>query len=354
MLIFAHLQFFLLLPFPLLLRVLLPFYREEKESVRAPFFDEIASAAGLTPSGGAVVLRRNPGQWIILSLCWFLVVAALARPQWVGEPIEEIQSARDLMLAVDLSGSMETADFVDEEGNRVDRLTAVKMVLRDFVAQRETDRLGLILFGNAAFLQVPFTLDHEVFLSLLDEAQIGMAGPQTMIGDALGLAIKAYEASEAEQRTLILLTDGNDTGSKVPPAKAAEIAAQHEITIYSIGVGDPAAAGEAPLDEATLRMISEITGGRFFQANDREELEDVYRELDQLEPLDFESTSFRPTDELYFWPVIAMLLLVLGYHGGMGFRKSIHGRVEKLRVRGVEKFREAGGGKESDNQKVRG
>jgi len=350
-LIFAHPWLFLLLPLPLLVRVLLPAYREEKESVRAPFFDEIASVSGLTPSGGAVVLRRNLGQWIILPLCWLLAVTALARPQWVGEPIEEIQSARDLMLAVDLSGSMKTADFVDEEGNRVDRLTAITMVLENFVAKRETDRLGLILFGNAAFLQVPFTLDHDVFLRLLDEAQIGMAGPQTMMGDALGLAIKAYEASEAEQRTLILLTDGNDTGSKVPPAKAAEIAAQHEITIYSIGVGDPAAAGEAPLDEATLREISEITGGQFFRANDREQLEDVYRELDQLEPLDFESTSFRPTDELYFWPVIAMLLLVLGYHGVMGFRKSTQGRVEGSKSRRVNG---ADGGEEFDNRKARG
>lgn len=318
MLTFEHPWLFLLLPLPLLVRFVLSAYREGKESVRAPFFEELARQAEITPSSGAVVLRRNLGQWILLPLCWILVVSALARPQWVGEPIVEIESARDLMLAVDLSGSMETADFVDDEGNRVDRLTAVKSVLEDFVAQRKTDRLGLILFGNAAFLQVPFTLDHEVFLGLLDEAQIGMAGPQTMMGDALGLAIKAFQASEAEQRTLLLLTDGNDTGSKVPPAKAAEIAAQHEITIYTIGVGDPEAAGEAPLDEATLREISRLTGGRFFRANDREQLEGVYRELDLLEPLDYESTSYRPKDELYFWPIIAVLVLILGYHGVMG------------------------------------
>lgn len=318
MLTFDHPWLVLLLPVPLLVRLLLPAYREGKESVRAPFFEELARQAGITPSSGAVVLRRNLVQWVLVPLFWFLVVAALARPQWVGEPIEEIKSARDLMLAVDLSGSMETADFIDDDGNRVDRLTAVKSVLEDFVAQRRTDRLGLILFGNAAFLQVPFTLDHDVFLGLLDEAQIGMAGPQTMMGDALGLAIKVYEASAAEQRTLILLTDGNDTGSKVPPAKAAEIAVQHGITIYTIGVGDPAAAGEAPLDETTLREISNLTEGRFFRANDREQLEGVYRELDRLEPLDYESTSFRPKDELFFWPVIAMLVLVLVYHGVMG------------------------------------
>ncbi|MEN8165289.1 MAG: VWA domain-containing protein [Acidobacteriota bacterium] len=318
MLTFADPWLFGLLFLPLIVRVL-PAFREEKESVKAPFFDAVVREAELTPTSGAVVLRRSIVQWLVLALSWVLVVTALARPQWVEDPIEEIESARDLMLAVDLSGSMETMDFIDDDGNRVDRLTAVKAVLADFVAQRETDRMGLILFGNAAFLQVPFTLDHNVFLGLLDEAQIGMAGPQTMLGDALGLAIKAYEASEAEQKTLILLTDGNDTGSTVPPVKAAEIAAQHEITIYTIGVGDPAAAGEAPLDEATLRGISKTTGGRYFSADDREQLQDVSRELDELEPLQFESNTFRPTTELYFWPVIVMLVLILGYHGLMGF-----------------------------------
>jgi len=182
------------------------------------------------------------------------------------------------------------------------------------VTRRETDRLGLVLFGNAAFLQVPFTLDHQVFLQLLDEAQIGMAGPQTMLGDAIGLGIKTFEASEADQRVLILLTDGNDTGSRVPPPKAAEIAAQNDIRIYTIGVGDPASAGEAPLDEQTLRQIAEVTGGRYFRANDLAELEAVYSQLDELEPLDFETYSYRPKHELYQWTVAAALSLVLFYH----------------------------------------
>lgn len=315
---FAYPWLLILLPAPLLVRWLVPAYREQKESVRTPFFQELAEQAHLEPSSGAVILQRNIGQKLLLPLAWALLVIAAARPQWVGEPITQIESARDLMLAVDLSGSMETQDFVDSEGNRIDRLSAVKLVLEDFVEKRETDRLGLVLFGNAAFLQVPFTLDHEVFLQLLGEAQIGMAGPQTMIGDAIGLAIKAFDASEADQRVLILLTDGNDTGSRVPPPKAADIAAQNDITIYTIGVGDPTSAGEAPLDELGLRQIADATGGQFFRANDLEELDQVYRKLDELEPLEFESYSYRPRYELYQWAVGAFLMLTLVYHLIMG------------------------------------
>ncbi len=191
------------------------------------------------------------------------------------------------------------------------------------MAKRESDRLGLVLFGNAAFLQVPFTLDHNVFSQLLDEAQIGMAGPQTMIGDAIGLAIKAFESSQVEHRVLILLTDGNDTGSRIPPPKAADIAARTGITIYAIGVGDPAAAGEAPLDEETLRQVADVTGGRYFRANDLGQLDQVYTQLDALEPLEFETYSYRPVHELYHWAVAIFVSLALTYHLTMAARSGL-------------------------------
>ena len=323
MLTFAHPVLFVLVLLPLLMRFL-PAHREQRAALRVPFFGELVDKAGAAPAPGAVILSRNLGQRVLLPLCWLLLVAAMARPQWVEEPISRIDSARDLMLAVDLSGSMSTEDFVAADGSRTDRLTAVKSVLDDFIARREGDRLGLIVFGNAAFLQVPFTLDHDTYRTLLDEMQIGMAGPQTMIGEAIGLGIKGFEASEAKQRVMILLTDGNDTGSRVPPGKAAEIAAAESVRIYTIGVGDPAAAGEAPLDEATLGRIAETTGGRFYRANDRESLAAVYQELDELEPLDFESESYRPKRELFHWPLAAFLLLGLGYHlvmAGAGLRR---------------------------------
>lgn len=315
----------LLLPVPLLIRWLLPRYSETRESVRAPFFAELARQLGAEPTRQAVVLRPNVAQKLLLPLCWLLLLAALVRPQWVGEPISKIESARDLMLLVDLSGSMEVTDFITDEGERIGRLAAVKRVLSDFVARRETDRLGLIVFGNAAFVQVPFTLDHVVFLELLDEVQVGMAGPQTMLGDALGLAVKAFDASDADQRTVVLLTDGNDTGSKVPPAKAAELAGRRGLTVHVIGVGDPSSVGEQPLDEATLRAITDATGGRFFRAENRVRLEVVYQEIDALEPLEYETLSYRPTFELYHWPLGAFLVTVLGYHvvaGGMAFIRA--------------------------------
>ena len=237
---------------------LLPAYREQQESVRIPLFEQVAAAAGQRPVRGGVLMRRNLLQGIMASLVWILIVTALARPQFVEPPIEKIESARDLMLAVDLSGSMDTTDMVDHDGNPVQRLDAVKLVLDEFISRRNGDRIGIIVFGNQAFLQAPFTLDHDVVRSLLQQTQPRMAGPQTMLGDAIGLTIKVFENSEAKDRVLVLLTDGNDTNSKVPPAKAAEIAADHDITIHTVAMGDPQSTGEAEMDLATLKTIAEI------------------------------------------------------------------------------------------------
>lgn len=217
MLIFEYPWVFFLLPLPLLLWWLLPVHREEQQAVRIPFFEEAARAAGLKPSAGAVIPKRNILQWILAPLVWGLVIAALARPEWVEDPIVQIQSARDLMLALDLSQSMEARDFVDGEGRRMDRLQAVKQVVDEFITRRNGDRIGLIVYGGTAYPQVPFILEHESVRLLLDE---------TAIGDAIGLAFKMFEASEVKERVLILLTDGNDTASMMPPDKAAAIAAK--------------------------------------------------------------------------------------------------------------------------------
>jgi Ca-activated chloride channel family protein len=314
MLEFAHLWMFALLPVPLLIWWLVPAYKEPRSAIRVPFFDELVARGGQTPQRGAVVLRRSLIQRVGLPIVWALVVVTLARPQWVEEPITKIQAARDLMLAVDLSGSMEATDFEDADGNRIQRLDAVKGVLDDFMSRREGDRLGLIFFGSDAFLQVPFTQDHDTCRALLDEARVRMAGPQTMIGDAIGLAIKRFEQSEVDNRVLILLTDGNDTGSKIPPARAAEIAAGKGVTIHTVAVGDPETVGEQKLDEAVLKEIARVTDGRFFSANDRGQLEGIYRELDQLEAREFETLSHRPTRPLFHWPLGAAVVLLIGYH----------------------------------------
>lgn len=309
-----------LLPAPLLVWWLLPPYREHVEAVRIPFFEQLATALGETPRLGGARLHRNTLQRVLAPLVWFLVVLSLARPQFVEPPIQKTQSARDLMLAVDLSGSMETRDMFDPDGARITRLDAVKLVLDDFVARREADRIGIIVFGNQALIQAPFTQDHRLVQSLLRQTEPRMAGPMTMLGDAIGLSIKAFEQSEARDRVLVLLTDGNDTGSKVPPRKAAQIASDNELTVYPIAVGDPTAVGEARMDMDALQDVADATGGQLFDARDREELESVYREIDALTPEELETTSYRPTRPLYFWPLGAAVLLIFLYHTFMGIR----------------------------------
>lgn len=323
MLEIAYPWMFGLLVLPLLVRLFTRPYKEQREAVQAPFFDQLKKITGRIPERGAVVLRPRFFQRIMLPLAWILIVSALARPQWVEDPITKIESGRDLMLAVDLSGSMEARDFTDVEGNRIERLEAVKLVLEDFISRRKGDRLGLILFGTAAYLQVPFTQDYDTFRLLLDEAQVRMAGPQTMIGDAIGLAIKLFEKSESENKVMILLTDGNDTGSLVPPSRAAGIAYQNGVTIHTIAIGDPLTVGEQELDVAALREISEITDGQYFMGMDRLELQDIYRRLDELEPVEFEALSYRPRQPLFHYPLGIFITIYLLYHLLMAIRSLI-------------------------------
>ena len=311
MFLLAHPWLLLLLPLPLLLRRVLPPHREPRAAVRAPFTARLAALTGEEPSAGAAILPRRRWQWLLLISCWILLVVAFARPQWLEDPVVNELPMRDLLLAVDLSGSMDTTDFTDANGQQTDRLTAVKQVLADFLAQREGDRVGLVLFGSAAFVQAPFTADLEVVQELLDEAQVRMLGPRTMLGDAIGLGINLFERSEVEERVMIVLTDGNDTGSQVPPEQAARIAADLGVTIHTVAIGDPEAVGEQALDEATLLAVANRTGGRFFRAEDRGVLAQIYDELDSLNPRAVETVSFRPRRDLFAWPLGAALVLAL-------------------------------------------
>ena len=315
----------LLLPAPLLAWRLLPPYREKQPSVRVPFLESLARATGTKPREGGLVMQRRTLQKALAPLVWTMLVLAAARPQLVEPPIVKTESARDLMLAIDLSGSMETRDMFNEAGERVTRLDVTKAVIDDFIARREGDRIGIVVFGTQAFVQTPFTQDHELVRALLDQLSPGMAGPQTMLGDGIGLTIKAFEQSEARDRVLVLLTDGSDTGSKVPPAKAAEIAASRGLTIHSIAVGDPTSVGEAEMDLETLETIARTTGGTAFQADDREALEDIYRQIDALTPEEIETTSYRPTRPLYHWPLAVALVALILHHSliitGAGIRR---------------------------------
>jgi Ca-activated chloride channel family protein len=307
----------LLVLVPPLLRRLLPAYREARPALAVPWFRRMADLLGQTPARGADVARAGLLELSFLWLLWALLVVAIARPQYLEPPVSRILPTRDLMLLVDLSGSMETADFTDAQGETVDRLTAVKQVLDEFLTHREGDRVGLIVFGNAAFTQVPFTQDLEAARILLEETRVRMAGPRTALGDAIGLAITLFEESEVEERVVIALTDGNDTGSRVPPSEAARIARDRGITIHVIGVGDPAAVGEEKLDEAVLTSVASTTGGRYFHAADRDELQGIYAELDRIDTREVETATYRPRLDLFHWPLAVFLALGLLYHAGL-------------------------------------
>ncbi len=315
MLQLAHPLCLLLLPLPWLVARVLPPHQSRVVAVKVPFLDRLSELTGSAPGRDAGETRAPRGQRWLSMISWALVLLAMARPQWLEEPIVKTLPMRDLLVAVDLSGSMETRDFTDPAGRTIDRLSAVKGVLGEFLERREDDRIALLVFGSAAFVQVPFTEDNEVIQQLLDETTVRMAGPRTMLGDAVGLAITLFDRSEIDERMMILLTDGNDTGSQIPPQRAAEIAHDKGVVIHTIGVGDPAAAGEEAFDEAALRSIAETTGGRYFHAADRAELESVYAELDRMAPRAVETLTHRPQRDLFFWPLGAALVTSLLFHG---------------------------------------
>jgi Ca-activated chloride channel homolog len=304
----------LLLAVPVVVYALLPACKERQAALRVPFFEEVAAGLGKRPQPGAVVRTKALLEWLLAPVVFLLLVAAAARPELVEPPLHRKESARELLLAVDISGSMSTSDFTDPQGRRIERLDALKLVLRDFVARRKGDRIGLLVFGDAPYLQAPFTLDHDLCLELLGEVQVGMAGQRTMLGDAVGLAIKLFEGSKARQKVVILLTDGNDTGSKVPPAKAAEIAHGHGITIHTVGIGDPATKGADLVDTGTLKGMADATGGSAFMALNREELFGIYRKLDEIEKVDLQAATSRPRRPLFQWPLGAAALLLVAFY----------------------------------------
>lgn len=303
MLTFAYPWVVVLLPLPWLIHRFMPAHRETREGLVVPFMDRLQDHTGRKPTEGAVVMIGGAVRTISVFTTWICMLAALARPMWIDPPITHSVPVRDILLAIDLSGSMDTLDFTDSHGKKVNRLTAVKEVLDDFLSKRKGDRVGIIFFGTAPFVQAPFTEDLKLCRQLLDEAQVGMAGEQTSFGDALGLAITVFDRSSTKERVLIALTDGNDTDSKVQPAKAAEIAAQKGIVIHTVAVGDPKAAGEEALDEATLKNVAKETGGLYSHADDRNQLAVIYDKLDALESHKADTVSFRPRHDVYYWPL---------------------------------------------------
>ncbi len=315
-----------LFPLPWVVRLLFPKAEPVRDSaLRVPCIDDFGCASAISVRRGMVYVPL-----ILAILAWLLAVLALTRPQWLGDPVALPTTGRDLMLAVDLSGSMEAQDF-QLRGDVVDRLTAAKSVAGEFIKRRTGDRLGLILFGQKAYIQTPLTYDRETVHTLLMESAIGLAGRETAIGDAIGLAIKRLKKRSANSRVLILLTDGANTAGEVKPRKAAELAAEQGLKIYTIGIGaDEMVVSSlfgsrlvnpsSDLDEETLEAVASSTGGRYFRARNTRELEEIYSMLDALEPVEQEAQMFRPRNALFYWPLGMALclagLLVMGRVSG--------------------------------------
>lgn len=312
----------ILLPLPWLLKRLAPSARgSATDTVAAPILpiqSRLRGLPGVSPQGAG----RRPWLTVVLAVAWALLVIALARPQHVGEATHVPITGRDLMLAVDISPSMEERDMI-LQGRPLNRLEALKVVMDDFIRQREGDRLGLLLFGSEPYIQAPLTFDHDTLRTLLSEAGLGMAGRATAIGDAIGLAVKRLRDRPQEHRVLVLLTDGANTAGNLTPEKATEIAADSNVRIHTIGIGSESTIQRglfgsrrvnpsSNLDEALLQDIAGDTGGHYFRARNIEELQGIYQEIDRLEPLELEGKSWRPVTELYAWPAGAALALWLG------------------------------------------
>lgn len=311
---------FALLPLPWLLRWLLPQSDSGDAALKVSFLAELESLAGR---------RRRvalPGwrQQLPFVAIWLLLLLAAARPQWLGEPLPLPSSGRDLLLAVDVSGSMELADM-QWQGEEISRLEMVQLLLGDFIVARRGDRVGLILFGSKAYLQAPLTFDRRTVRIWLDEARIGIAGNNTAIGDAIGLAVKRLRERPAKSRVLVLVTDGANNGGEIEPLLAARLAAEEQVKIHTIGIGaepDPDSllsqfGAGMELDETTLRGIADLTGGRYFRARSSLELKAVGKALDEIDPVSQQPTQARVTHALYHWPLGTALLasFLLVAHG---------------------------------------
>jgi Ca-activated chloride channel homolog len=314
---------FLALPLPLLVHYALPAAGAvEEAALRVPDLNPFVIDG---PNRAGALRSRRWMPWLA-ALAWLALVTAAARPQWVGDPVELPVSGRELMLAVDLSGSMQMEDF-EVKGQQVTRLDAIKAIAGEFIQRRVGDRIGLILFGSQAYVQTPLTFDRTTVNTLLQESAIGLAGDQTAIGDAIGLATKRLQQNPEGNKVLILLTDGASNAGEVAPLTAAELAGKQGLTIYTIGIGADEMEVKSPfgtrrvnpsadLDEATLKGIAQATGGRYFRARDTAQLDEIYGVVDKLQPVKQETQSFRPRQALFYWPLslgvlLAALLLAL-------------------------------------------
>ena len=310
---------FAVLPLPFLLRLVLPRAKKTNDAaLRVPNLSDYQVGHHFS-----YINKKSRWPLLLYSLAWLCLVIAAARPQWTGEPVELPVSGRDLMMAIDISKSMDLP--IRHNMRSVSRITATKAVASAFIEKRVGDRIGLILFGDQAYVQSPLTFDRTTVNILLQEAVTGLAGQATAIGDAIGLAVKRLskqvsdksknisvsgniQRNISEDRVLILLTDGVSNRGEISPLKAAELAAKKGLKIHTIGIGN---RESRELDEQTLRDVAKITGGRYFRAYNTGDLQKIYELLDELEPVEKDVKSYRPIKTLFYIPLAASFLIAV-------------------------------------------
>ncbi|WP_206484636.1 VWA domain-containing protein [Thalassotalea sp. G2M2-11] len=255
----------------------------------------------------------------LLTSLWVLLVIATSQPQWLGDAVNIPTQGREMMVAVDLSGSMQVEDM-SLNGNSVNRLEMLKVLLGEFIERRVGDRIGLILFGDDAYMQTPMTFDRKTVQQMLDETVLGLVGKQTAIGDAIALAVKRFDEKKESNRVLLLLTDGQNTAGKIQPDQALELAVAKGVTIYSVGIGADVMIQQSlfgqrrvnpssELDEKSLKRLAEQTGGQYFRARSSEDMNEIYQLLDQLEPVEQEQQQMRPLTALFYYPLALAVIL---------------------------------------------
>jgi Ca-activated chloride channel family protein len=306
----------LALPLPLLMYLLPAKNQSQAAALKMPLLIQ-----GSVNQSFSSKSKNSPK--VLFLLIWSLVVISASQPQWLGEAVNVPTEGREMMIAVDLSGSMQVEDM-QLNGSAVNRLDMLKALLGDFIERRTGDRLGLILFGDDAYMQTPMTFDRKTVQQMLDEAVLGLVGKQTAIGDAIALAVKRFDAKKQSNRVLLLLTDGQNTAGKITPEQALELAVAKDITIYSVGIGADVMIQNSlfgkrrinpssELDEESLQQLASETGGHYFRARDSQDMSEIYQLLDELEPIEQDQQQMRPLTALFYWPLTIALLLTFLY-----------------------------------------
>ncbi|OIQ28505.1 MAG: magnesium chelatase [Bacteroidetes bacterium MedPE-SWsnd-G2] len=323
----ANMWVFFLIPLPLIIYFLLPPVRQKSSALITPNLAKAAEYTGEKPRTSALVKRKNAVLWLGLILIWIFIIGALSSPRLVAKPEMKVKTSRNFLIAADISFSMAEKDWL-VNNKRSTRWEGVKSVMHEFIKKREGDRMGLILFGSNAYIQAPFTPDLETVDVMLEEADVGMAGQMTNIGKAIVKGISMFENDTIKTKVMLVLTDGVDGGSEILPLDAANLAKKDSVQIYTIGIGDPS-SGNSDLDERTLEEIADMTGGQYFRANDENRLNEIYEELDRLEPIEYEEEEFKPVTLLYHYPLglaLALSIFILSI-------LNLNGLVRKLKTK---------------------